>query len=301
MNRLVVSGARGTVRFEAGAGFDSEYELNYREATLRERVTHVWRTLTGRDDDRRFTQAFSKIWGSEAPILLEAARDVLREPLTAHKVLAAHYFNRIRPYLIPAAPLRYLEIGAGSGYLAALVHHHLGASIIVIDLPEILPFSLFLLRRLFPSVEVHLPNETFAVGAESAPRFFFLTPDDTDRIPDGSIDLAVNTASFGEMLPEQIRSYFRLLRRTQTPEGLFFTANRAEKLMEAGQTGSAVQLDRRPIAVRFKDYPWCGDDRDVFYALSDFHALVQPQYPVYSRLCRLAQRASGQAVARSRQ
>lgn len=236
----------------AGAGFDSEYELSFRGPSLRERVGSAWRSLGGTNDLRRYRDAYSALW-SEQPA----------EAYSPHQIIAQHYMRLLDSH----RPQSYLEIGAGTGYLAALVYGKWQAPITVIDLPEILPFGFLYLHSRFPDVPFVLPHE-------SGPAIFkFLLSGDS--VPDNSIDLAVNTASFGEMRPEQIADYFRLLRRALKPKGLLFTVNRERKVMDG-------------VPIRFAEYPWSHHDVDLLYEPSRLHAMTQPQNPMLVRLCHLA-------------
>lgn len=255
----VYYGKRNHVRIEndcaivsAGGGFDSEYELNFRRPTLKERAGACLRRFRGRSDLYRYRDAYRALWSTQP----ERAH-------SPHQIIAQHYMRFLEKY--PARS--YLEIGAGTGYLAARVHQAWKASITIIDLPEILPFTFLYLHTRFPQVPFALPDEP------GPGKFTFLTRG--DDIADNSIDLAVNTASFAEMRKEAISNYFRMLRRAVKPAGLLFTVNREEKWM-----------DGAPI--RFADYPWSSRDQDLLSGPSALHQMTQPQNPMLMRLCRLA-------------
>lgn len=254
LNRIRVRGDR--VEIEAGAGFDSEYELNFRSATAKELAGALWRSAIGRNDVQLYRNAYQALW-SEAP----------PDVPSPHQIIARHYLR----FLAALNPQSYLEIGAGTGYLAALVHGKWRSKITIIDLPEVLPFSFLYLHTLFPDVPFVLPGE------KGLATFTFLTSGDS--VIDDSMDLAVNTASFGEMRPEIIHHYFRLLRRSLKSDGIFFTVNREQKWMDG-------------VAIRFVDYPWADDDVDLLFGPSKLHAITQPRSPMLLRLCRLAKRAN---------
>src|SRR5262245_5731584 len=67
LNRITVDEARSAALVSAGAGFDSEYELNFRPRSLRETGGLIWRRLTGREPTARFASAFSAIWKGRSP------------------------------------------------------------------------------------------------------------------------------------------------------------------------------------------------------------------------------------------
>lgn len=286
LNRIAVDSTTSTVTIHAGAGFDSSYELNFRRPTLYETAVQLWLSIRGINPDSRFSRTFSRLWPDEPVVNVRSAAESLRPPLTAHKYLAAHYANLILPALPATTNTSYVEIGPGSGYLAALIHHHRPGRLILIDLPEMLPYSFMLLHRLFPETPFMLPNE-FDGGTIQLPEsgFVFLTPDQAACLPEHCMDIGVNTASFGEMLPDLVAQYFALLRRISKPGSLFFTCNRVEKWMDDPDRPTA---EGGRYCLRFEDYPWSPLDRDVFYARSAFHDLVQPENPMMHRLCHLA-------------
>lgn len=274
LNDVRCDSVNNRVKVVAGAGFDSEYERNFRRKTLPEWLASIVRLVGRHDSIASFRRAYFECGGSGTD--LAAAEKVLGPPMAEHKILAAHYFRQLRPYISEVGSC--LEIGAGSGYLSALVRASTGCKLTVVDLPEILPFSFIFLLSRFPGSSFRLPGES-RLDAEMT----FLTPDRLGDVFDRTVDFAVNTASFGEMLPEQVSSYFGFLRRVATG-GLFLNVNREEKMMKrADSPGDA-------IAVRFDDYPWSVNDRDLIHGPSEFHARVQPQNPMRFRLCRLAER-----------
>lgn len=289
LNRISVESATGTVEFSAGAGFDSEYELNFRVRTIAETIARRWLDFRSLNPDSRFSKAFFKLWLDNPVIDARTAAGLLRPPMTAHKFLAAHYANLLLPSLPVNGKTTYVEIGPGSGYLAALIHHYRPGRLILIDLPEILPYSFLLLHRLFPDRPFLLPNELEGDPVRLPDEgFIFMTSDQADQLPDQCVDIGVNTASFGEMLPDLVTHYFTLLRRIIKTDGLFFTCNRVEKWMSKEDRASESVARQFGHPMRFDNYPWLPSDRDVFYGKSEFHEIVQPQNPALHRLCRLA-------------
>lgn len=216
----------------------------------------VARAIAARSDLRKYRSAYETLW-NEPP-------QTARSP---HEIVAQHYMRLLQPYRVGT----YLEIGAGTGYLAALAHQLWRARIIIIDLPEILPLGFLYLHKRFPDASFSLPNE------EGCADFTFMTCG--DGIADDSVDLAVNTASFGEMKKTAIERYFRLLRRVLRPRGIFFTVNREEKVMDG-------------IPIRFADYPWSVEDVDLASGTSRLHDLTQPRNRMLMRLTHLAKCAT---------
>lgn len=224
LSRISVNLGRNEAVLEAGAGFDSSYELNFRPRSFAEGLSQCWMSLRGINPDTRFSKAFFTLWPGHSPVDASVAARLLGKPLTAHKFLAAHYANLLLPVLPEPANTSYVEIGPGSGYLAALIHHRRPGRLILIDLPEILPYSFLMLHRTFPDSPFLLPNEIEGNPARLPETgFVFLTAAQARLLPDHCMDIGVNTASFGEMLPELVAEYFGLLRRIIRPCGLFFT------------------------------------------------------------------------------
>jgi hypothetical protein len=289
LNHITVDAANATADFSAGAGFDSSYELNFRRRTLAETAAQCWLDLRGLNPDSRFADAFFKLWPGNPLINSKAAEDLLRPPMTAHKYLAAHYANLLLRALPAAARTTYVEIGPGAGYLAALIHRHRPGLLILIDLPDILPYSFLALHQAFPDSPFLLPNELDGDPVTLPERgMVFLTADQANRLPAQCMDIGVNTASFGEMLPELVDHYFKLLRQISKPDGLFFTCNRVEKWMDAAGNPLVGAARQSGHPLRFDNYPWQSGDRDRFYGKSEFHDLVQPSNPMLQRLCHLA-------------
>lgn len=289
LNHISVDVASTIANFSAGAGFDSSYELNFRHRTLTETAAQCWLSLRRLNPDTRFADAFFKLWPGTPLINGKAAEDLLRSPMTAHKYLAAHYANLLLPALPAAAGTTYVEIGPGAGYLAALIHRHRPGLLILIDLPEILPYSFLALHQAFPDSPFLLPNELDGDPVTLPERgMVFLTTDQADWLPAQCMDIGVNTASFGEMLPDLVGHYFTLLRRISKPDGLFFTCNRIEKWMDAAGNPLVGAARQSGYPMRFDDYPWQASDRELFYGKSAFHELVQPENPMLQRLCHLA-------------
>jgi hypothetical protein len=289
LNHITADVLASTATFSAGAGFDSDYEFNFRQYNLRETVGKYWRRAKGTDPEVRFSDAFASLWPSGSPVSRSDAERVLGSPMTAHKILATHYASVLLPSIPDRARMTYVEIGPGSGYLAALVHRFRPGLLIAIDLPEILPFSFLALHRAFPESPFWLPNEMHGTTLDLPDQgLVFLTTEQACQLPDACMDLGVNTASFGEMLPEYVADYFALLRRITKPAGLFFTCNRVEKWMDRESTSLSNNVPGLGIPIRFDRYPWLPQDQDLFYGPSAFHAIVQPANPTLNRLCRLA-------------
>ena len=284
-NRIEISRTSGVVTMLGGAGFDGDYLQNFQRPGVAHHAKTFLKRLLGRDDVPRFMRAFHASREAAGPALEEMLR-LLPGPVTAHKVLACYYMNRLSPHVVANGNSRYLEIGPGTGYFAALFLSTQGSRGTIVDLPEIIPFSFLYLTKVFPDADFVLPHE--ATGTAADARLVFITPDRLDAVPDNSAGMIVNTASFGEMMPAQIDAYFSFMRRVIAPDGLFFTANRVEKWMNPADIALENNAAAKGIPVRFAEYPWSAKDRDIFLYESPFHAMVQPHNPFMLRLLHLA-------------
>jgi|GEM_PF-6055062 len=272
-------------RTDVGRGFDECYAGNffpvYRKVSLKRKL----KEFVGRKARLLPTnplETLQMIWGEHGAL---RARDVLGQGgrLTRSKLLAAHYFNRLHSHIKDWEPGRVvLEIGPGSGLLLRHLRERLGARVIVVDLPDILVFSFLSLIHANPNMTYLLPHE-IKDGDGSLPECdaLFLTDRQVGFIPDRCVDLAINTASFGEMFPEDVQDYFLLLRRILVEDNLFYCVNRVEKWMR--RPGSS---EDGGIPVRFHEYPWKEGDKDYIFNISRYHGPFTRQ-PFFERLVRL--------------
>jgi putative sugar O-methyltransferase len=177
---------------------------------------------------------------------------------------ALYHLHSIAPFVLDdnnrgRQRLVALEIGPGTGLLALALRQLVpNSTIVLVDLPEILPFSCVLLSLAFPLARFYMlgENEGRLVDPERYD-FICLTPSTAADLPSESIDLAVNTDSMQEMEAEAIGAYFGLLRRVLRPPRLFYSSNRIEKWIGGRAT-------------RLADYPYEPRDRHLFSRLNAF-------------------------------
>ncbi len=287
-NRIVFCSNQSRIRLTGGVGFDDCYALNFNTTGPLNWLTQKWIFWRKRQTKKSFIRAFQAT-AVAGELDLNQVGTVLGEAITPHKPLAAYYYNFILRHSPWLNDFQYLEIGAGTGYLAATFHHARKCRVIVVDLPEIIPFSFIYLSQRFPEATFQLPSEVdVSSDISGTADFVFLCPDQIALIPSRSVDLAVNTASFGEMMPHQVSVYFELLRRVSKQSGLLFTANRVAKRMRPNQLAGSDHLADDGVDVIFEEYPWVTADTDVSYGVSPFHEMVQPQSPFLMRLVRLS-------------
>ena len=141
-----------------------------------------------------------------------------------HLCIAARLLDRVpRPWS------RVLEIGAGYGGLTRLVKLlEPSVQYWIVDLPETIYFSYSFLRGNFPDAhcQVIFPDvDPGAIAAAGDADFVFVPTDAVDRLAGIEFDLAVNTASLGEMTQATVDRYFRLLEQ-ETRTRYFYSLNR---------------------------------------------------------------------------
>ena len=171
-----------------------------------------------------------------------------------------------------------VEIGPGSGTLAKIIKNYYNKTkYIFVDLPEIIPYPLINLTYSFPDSSFILPNEINENIDLQDFDFVFLLPNQTKFIKKNSIDLGINITSFQEMDTTDIEIYFELLRKILKRDNFFYCLNAVDKIME-------VEGVRKPI--RFFEYPWKSNDKDISYELSSIHKHLTTN-PFYERITKL--------------
>jgi putative sugar O-methyltransferase len=197
------------------------------------------------------------------------------------QIVYAYYIANILSGYINQKPKIVLEIGAGNGNLASLLHHTTGPTYVIVDLPETLCLSIPHLASLFPDAKILMPHESGSYDI-NAYNFIFLTPDQTNTIADNSIDLSISTAAFQEMTHRQIKEYFELVQRVSHEDSHFLCSSRVEKIPSAFEEKKATDM---PIN-RFAEYPWNPNNKIVIYEICRFLRLVQLD-DIYLRLERI--------------
>ena len=165
----------------------------------------------------------------------------------------------------------FLEIGAGSGNLAHLMLHRAKRTSYIVDLPRTLCGAVAYLSRVMPDLRLLLPNEAPAMSHEGVD-LVFLTPAQIHLVPDRSLALAVNAASFQEMTPRQVGDYFALVDRAVRPGGLFACYNRVEKIPG---DDTIVEKESQAAVMRFAEYPWRPGREILVHEVCRFSRLVQ--------------------------
>ncbi|XDD52815.1 putative sugar O-methyltransferase [Leptospira sp. WS4.C2] len=195
-----------------------------------------------------------------------------KRKISEHIYLHYYYLNIIKDNLKGKKIKRILEIGAGNGNFPSILFHHIaGVSLILIDLPEMVPVSFSYLSTVFPKAKILLPHE---IGDDLNQNYdiLLLTTDQLHIVKSDSIDLSINCHSFQEMPNLQITKYFSFIERVLKKGGYFFTANRLEKIPVSDKAFTEEQPD---LPNRFHLYPWKKNATVLVNEVSRFTRLVQ--------------------------
>ena len=193
--------------------------------------------------------------------------------------MIVHYYyrNLLIPFLENKHKDVFLEVGAGSGNLAAILANSFSPKIyLIIDLPEALINSYIFLSTKFPVYEYILPNQfnPKTLNQENNNKnttFIFLVPSQKNLIPDNILDLSINTHSFQEMDQNIISDYFKLIYRAGKDNSLFFCSNRVEKIPTNNNPYTEIQVSPPN---NFYDYPWQKCNQKLINEISKLHRLV---------------------------
>lgn len=176
---------------------------------------------------------------------------------------------------------RMVEIGPGTGAFCRIIKkQYPNVKIVVVDLPESIPYSITSLLYANPGATYLLPHEITSDLNISTYDFVFLLPDQVKVIPHHTIDFAINTMSFQEMTNSDITEYFELLRNVLKDDNLFYCLNAVEKPMI---------INNKEHPIRFFEYPWKENDEDISYSLSPVHHHMTTK-PFYEKITKLAVR-----------
>ncbi len=132
----------------------------------------------------------------------EAVFDLNGKRTSTLLLMQQYYAQRIDS----VAPTTILEIGAGYGGLARVLQLKAPRHYVIVDLVDSLFCSYVYLKANFPDAVF----EWDGVGAD----FNFIPAHHTSKLPGGRCDMAINTCSLGEMLPEQREMYLSLIGQT---------------------------------------------------------------------------------------
>lgn len=125
------------------------------------------------------------------------------------------------------------ELGGGYANLPRIlkqVHNSRSFTYVILDLPQMLPVAAYFLKANCPDSRIGLWDELRdgpLSRSELRKYDFVLLPNwDIERLPDGSVDAVINTASLAEMDRDIVENYLGQIRRITARGGHFYTVNR---------------------------------------------------------------------------
>jgi hypothetical protein len=186
--------------------------------------------------------------------------------LVNNNIIYAAYRHSMFSHFLTKDAKTYLEIGAGTGHLASLFHYYNKMRITIIDLPEIILYSMIYLKDIFPASRILLPHEITEITKETLMDYdiIFLLPTQTGLLPEDGFDLAVNVASMMEMNHSQIEKYINLIQKVCKKGALFCNDNRIEK---------ASNKYTKPI--RAFEYPYFNQNEVIVNEINRMIRLIQ--------------------------
>jgi putative sugar O-methyltransferase len=217
--------------------------------------------------------------------VLKASNDVLNDfkkwsdrPPNDHIYYGYYFFNILNSFGAIRNTSKVLEIGGGTGNLASILFKKSkNIQMILVDLPETIINACIYLSSIFPDQKILLPNQLEQMKKIDSQElegydFIFATPSQLELIPNDYCDLAINTHSFQEMLPSQIKKYIDFIQRVTKNKGYFFCVNRVEKISAGPDAYMELQYDP---PVRIYEYPWKSENITLVNEISRFHRLTQ--------------------------
>ncbi len=117
------------------------------------------------------------------------------------------YYGRMIAGLVGRDDAVVAEVGGGYGILACSISRHLRAfRYLGFDLPETLCCAAYYLMKCFPGKRFLLYGEAPLDGSRLPDHDFVLMPSfEIRKLPDRSVDIALNMSSLGEMRPDTCR------------------------------------------------------------------------------------------------
>lgn len=216
---------------------------------------------------------------------LKTSHDVLKDfkkcsdrPPNDHIYYGYYFFNILNNFSAISDQSKVLEIGGGTGNLASILFKKTkNIQMVLVDLPETIINAYIYLASIFPEQKILLPNQLGEMQKIEAQTFdgydfIFATPSQLELIPNDYFDLVINTHSFQEMLPSQIKKYFESIQRVAKDKGHFFCVNRVEKISTGPEAYEKMQYDP---PVRIYEYPWIAENITLVNEVSRFHRLTQ--------------------------
>ncbi len=201
------------------------------------------------------------------------------------------YFLTLKKFLKPEETA-LLEIGSGAGNFAIFCLKELPVSTyVLIDLPQMLAYAAFQLRRFTPGVHIIYPNEfRGSIDTGNGKTVVMLTPSQIAMLPPASIDALFNFNSFSEMDREEIARYLKEIYRVGKKNALTYLVNRIKAMKDM----QGVPYENNPYL-----FPYRADDEIFAMGLDEFHHFTRSGFNVIpavtiSRIARINTENTGE-------
>jgi hypothetical protein len=208
--------------------------------------------------------------------LLKAYEDFITPfSIQSNMATARHFFykskiEKLAKKYLNKPLLDVFEIGAGAGNLALFLYRSgIVRNYIIIDLPEMLVLSAYTLGKYIPDAQIAFADELNDFPLSEQGGFVFVPAQNVDQLPNGAVDLCINTNSFQEMDGPTRDHYIRTIYRVGRNNALFFNCNRRQSLPQ--RDGS--HFDNNPLL-----YPYANTDRVVIWQECPFQELARLRF-----------------------
>ena len=119
-----------------------------------------------------------------------------------------------------------LEIGAGfGGFCHTILHNHRVNKYTIIDLPETIILSIYMLKNLFPEIPFHYHCSSSGNNIALKEGINFIPFNNASNLKNNKFDLIINSESLLEMDKESIDFYFKLI-QLKNKSKYFYNYNR---------------------------------------------------------------------------
>jgi len=164
----------------------------------------------------------------------------------------------------------FFELGAGAGLtVLSLLEYYPGSKAVIVDLPETICVGYVLINFFSKGkYRIILPDEAAQKGVDNVCQerefdILYLTPNQSDMIPDKYVDLCVNANSMQEMTMETVRNYFTLIKKMGREQCIFYCKN----LIQSKQYEET----------KFDEYPWEMMGNVLYEGISPFASKNYPE------------------------
>lgn len=190
----------------------------------------MWRMAVYLDDAKNLTRVSESLIGN--PYRIRFNGRLISQDLAR----SVTEYNLLSKYINSTSKSRVLEIGAGYGRLGEVFHQLSDVQYIIVDIMPSIFVSRFYLERRHPKSKILDFRDIAKIGRLpdnfEGYDFIFLTPNQLEYLPNGSVDMVININSFMEMSRTAVDSYFSEIDRLSN--GFLYTKQWFRNLSKKG-------------------------------------------------------------------